>query len=258
MFVFNLFLDEEYVIFEGVGNEVIISSVVVLISLAILFYYIWKKADWRFFDDDMRDNITGQERNIEPPRASEICSICLNSLIFALETNCGHRFCGLCLLTLYHRNVNGPLRIIVCPLCRTQVNLLLQCYTTAERNAEEGSDLFTQIRRVNSFCSMYNRVYSGVDRSWISTIREIPVLMRHYLDDLMNGGQMPGIMYLNLRMCLLFLFSTVYLILPMDILPETVFGVLGWLDDIFIILTIVLYMCSVYRYYVANNGAAED
>ena len=57
------------------------------------------------------------------------------------------------------------------------------------------------------------------------------------------------------RIVLLAIGAIFYLISPFDILPESVFGVLGFLDDIFIFLLLAVYISIFYRQAVAARGA---
>ena len=45
----------------------------------------------------------------------------------------------------------------------------------------------------------------------------------------------------------------VYLISPLDILPEAVLGLLGLLDDLFVLLLVLVYMTIIYRQVVAQR-----
>ena len=59
------------------------------------------------------------------------------------------------------------------------------------------------------------------------------------------------------RIGILVLAAFLYLISPLDILPEAVFGIIGFLDDIFIILLLAIYISIIYRQVVATRGGAE-
>ncbi|XP_048802327.1 E3 ubiquitin-protein ligase RNF170-like isoform X3 [Lagopus muta] len=51
------------------------------------------------------------------------CPICLQTVTLPVETNCGHLFCGSCLITYWK---HGPwLGAIICPLCRQKVVVLV-------------------------------------------------------------------------------------------------------------------------------------
>ncbi|XP_074953573.1 uncharacterized protein LOC142059105 isoform X2 [Phalacrocorax aristotelis] len=50
------------------------------------------------------------------------CPICLQTATLPVETNCGHSFCGSCLITYWKQS--PWLAAITCPLCRQKVVLL--------------------------------------------------------------------------------------------------------------------------------------
>ncbi len=45
----------------------------------------------------------------------------------------------------------------------------------------------------------------------------------------------------------------VYLLSPLDIIPEAIFGVLGIVDDVFVILMMLLYITVAYRRFMADQ-----
>jgi len=46
----------------------------------------------------------------------------------------------------------------------------------------------------------------------------------------------------------------IYLVSPLDVLPEAVFGLIGLLDDLFVVLLVLVYMTIIYRQIVADRG----
>ena len=59
------------------------------------------------------------------------------------------------------------------------------------------------------------------------------------------------------RVVLLVIGAFLYLISPLDILPEAAFGMMGFLDDIFIFLLLAVYISIIYRQIVAARGGGE-
>jgi len=60
----------------------------------------------------------------------------------------------------------------------------------------------------------------------------------------------------RLRVLLCCLFALFYLISPLDVLPEAVFGFFGFLDDVFVVLLITIYISVIYRRLVAARAEA--
>lgn len=56
--------------------------------------------------------------------------------------------------------------------------------------------------------------------------------------------------FVCLGLALLYFFS------PLDIIPEMVFGALGFLDDLIIIFIIAIYITMIYRNVLANRAEA--
>ncbi len=48
-----------------------------------------------------------------------------------------------------------------------------------------------------------------------------------------------------------------YMLSPFDIIPEAVFGLLGMLDDIFIVFLLAIYFIYAYRNFMANREGVE-
>ena len=77
--------------------------------------------------------------NVEPVQTynPETCPICLNSHQLAVETNCGHLYCGNCLRTyIYIESIMSP---VSCPMCRQPVTMLFPCFTPHELEASPTS-----------------------------------------------------------------------------------------------------------------------
>ena len=65
---------------------------------------------------------------------------------------------------------------------------------------------------------------------------------------------MQGLVVLHkLHVLLIVVFLCLYLISPLDIIPEAVFGVLGLVDDLVILLGVVAYVSVIYRLHVTRG-----
>ncbi|KFW12660.1 E3 ubiquitin-protein ligase RNF170, partial [Eurypyga helias] len=81
------------------------------------------------------------------------CPICLQQATFPIETNCGHLFCGFCIIVYWR--YGSWLGAIRCPICRQTVTLFLPLFGEDQQGA-------TQVfQDVND----YNRRFSGQPRS---------------------------------------------------------------------------------------------
>lgn len=175
------------------------------------------------------------------------CPICLAEPRFPVETNCGHLFCAHCLVQYWRL---GPWRgAIGCPVCRQQVSAMLRCFHDGdEDDREERTRL---LRSIND----YNRRFSGEPRPWMDHLRDLPTLLRHVGAEFFSVG---GLMYMfRLRIVLCFVAAIMYLVSPLDIIPEAVFGLLGLLDDLFVVLLLAIYVTVIYRRFLATRWQEE-
>ncbi|XP_043214862.1 E3 ubiquitin-protein ligase RNF170-like [Amphibalanus amphitrite] len=188
----------------------------------------------------------GRRRRSSVTGSDPLCPICLEGRHHAVETSCGHLFCAKCLLV--HREQSEPLRPMLCPLCRQQVTLLFLCYTGTELacTEPEAVSVRSATRRA---VTEYNRRFSGLPRPWLEHIRDVPCLLRHLWREAVSPGGV--LLLLRVRVVMCFLMALVYLVLPFDLLPEAVYGAIGLLDDLFIVVAMLMYVAVLYRWYLA-------
>ncbi|XP_033736908.1 E3 ubiquitin-protein ligase RNF170-like [Pecten maximus] len=176
------------------------------------------------------------------------CPICLGDLEYGVDTNCGHYFCGNCIIAYWQHG--SWLGAVACPVCRQQVTLLLVAFTTEENNnnSQEKQNILDEI-------NSYNRRFSGQPRSIGEHLRDLPTLMRHFVGEFFSVG---GLIWMfRLRVIVCFGAALVYFISPLDIIPEAMFGIFGLLDDLFILLLLAIYISIIYRQVVQNRAGAR-
>lgn len=181
------------------------------------------------------------------PRANysgdRTCPICFAECRWAVLTNCGHLFCSQCILAYW--NFTSPLAAVPCPVCRAPVNLLLTSYAEADPAAEGRAE-------ADAAVNAYNRRFSGAPRSFLDYVRDLPVLLPHLFRELFSFSGLMMVFRLRVLCCLLMAF--LYVISPLDIVPEGVFGLFGLLDDLFILFILAVYLAAAYRSFVANRA----
>lgn len=244
---------------EGIGNEVL-WSVSGIIGVTLGSYFMCQRLQsTRFFLSEQNEPAIDASRHISPVNAqvgehepnmrplrrdiSEPCPVCLNVPNYPVETNCGHLFCAQCLITYWrHGNWIGAIR---CPVCRQTVTVLLQCFReNANVDEEERNQIMYDIND-------YNRHYSGEPRAWLDYLWDLPTLLRHASSEFFSVG---GLMYMfRLRIFLCFIAAIMYLISPLDMIPEAVFGILGLLDDMFVVFLLAIYVTVIYRRFLATR-----
>lgn len=73
----------------------------------------------------------------------------------------------------------------------------------------------------------------------------MPALLRHLFREFFS---VRGIFLVwRIRIVILLILALLYLLSPLDFIPERVFGILGLLDDILIILSVFFVMSIIYR-----------
>lgn len=82
-------------------------------------------------------------------------------------------------------------------------------------------------------------------------VQDFPMLLRHFLWECSTADGMATVFRFKIAFGILV--GIIYIFLPLDIIPEAVFGILGLLDDVFVIFVILIYVTIVYRNIVANR-----
>lgn len=239
---------------EGFSDEALfLLCVIVFISLVTA--YMWTRItstdhvihpDQRGAVVEAREHRAAADRN-RPNRArpsaandNEQCPICLDQMAMPVETNCGHVFCGPCIVAYWE--TGSWLRGMNCPICRQEVSLLLPPILTEQ---EQASD---DVRQSLTSIHAYNRRFSGEPRTLLEYIQDFPVLFRHLVRELFSVDGL--VIMFRLRVFLYFFLVIFYIISPLDLIPEAVTGVLGFIDDIIILLVVLVYVTVLYRHHV--------
>ncbi|ESO87013.1 hypothetical protein LOTGIDRAFT_128006 [Lottia gigantea] len=254
---------------EGIGNEVLYSVAAFLGILIPIVYYIWKKQNEGVapIHPDSAINVAATREHLRrtadanvdsssngvpsAPRARRdinnqfTCPICLGDAVFACETNCGHVYCGMCINAYWeHGNWIGGIR---CPVCRQQVSIILFNFTDEEN--ETNSQLKEEVRRT---IGRFNARFSGEPRPFMDYVHDLPTLLRHVFNDFFTVNGLLMMFRFRIVMCCIAAF--LYFISPFDIIPESMFGILGFIDDIFIILLLAIYVSLIYRQVIQNRA----
>lgn len=79
-------------------------------------------------------------------------------------------------------------------------------------------------------------------------LRDLSILFRYVLREFFFVG---GLIWMfRFRIIVIFLVVLFYFIFLLDIILEVVFGILGFLDDLFVLFLLVIYISIIYRNYV--------
>lgn len=174
----------------------------------------------------------------EGPPANDVCSVCHEGFNIPFQANCSHWFCGNCILRVWqHDSVLQPCK---CPLCRRQITLLVPAGASQRQcNDPEVSAIVGRVER-------YNRLFGRCDSSLFQRMRDLPFLLRRLLRELMDPQRSLPLL-IRARVYFAMLTSIIYIVSPVDIIPEGVVGILGLLDDFIIAFICFLHIAAIYR-----------
>lgn len=189
-----------------------------------------------------------RRRATPPPNGESVqCPICLGDSELPVETNCGHLFCGNCIIQHWHVKTANILHTsISCPICRQMVTMMLPAFTL---DAETVNNQLNRPIILN--INKYNKKFSGMPRNYMDYIYDLPTLLRHSFIALFSLDGLA--IWYRVRVVFLVLFALCYLLSPFDLIPETLFGIFGLIDDILIFLFLAVYITIIYRQIVANR-----
>ncbi|KAM9306661.1 E3 ubiquitin-protein ligase RNF170 [Pholidichthys leucotaenia] len=254
-------VSDEDTLIEGVSNQVLF---VVVLSVALLsgLLTLLCREDQQNIHPENQEHVravrqqlqTEQEENPNPPEARHqyytdlSCPVCLQQAVLPVETNCGHLFCGSCIIAYWR--FGTWLGAINCPICRQTVTLLFPLFTDhASPQRVQDGEAEPQLILRDVFD--YNRRFSGQPRSLMDRLRDVPTLLRHLFREMFSVGGLFWMFRIRILLCLLG--ALTYLASPLDILPEALFGLLGFMDDFFVILLLFVYISIMYREVVTQR-----
>lgn len=248
---------------EGIGDDLVKALLtVLLVVVPVLCLIVWNMfgrggqqavihTDNEELVEDVREQLRNDAQmnqhvfsnNNQPQRQHQdlTCPVCLNEAQYPVETNCGHIYCANCMITYWNTGRwQGAVR---CPSCRQQVTILLRCFSEAEQQSRS-----PERQRLVESINQYNRRFSGQPLTWIEYIRDLPTILRHCFFDFFSIGGLIWMFRLRIFVC--FTIALLYLLSPLDIIPEIAFGIFGLLDDLFVVLLLAIYISILYRRYI--------
>uniref|UniRef100_A0A673IA00 E3 ubiquitin-protein ligase RNF170 n=1 Tax=Sinocyclocheilus rhinocerous TaxID=307959 RepID=A0A673IA00_9TELE len=178
------------------------------------------------------------------------CPVCLQQAVLPVETNCGHLFCGPCIMAYWRYGT--WLGAISCPICRQTVTLLFPLFRDTGRSAQTQEDQVEPALILRDIHD-YNRRFSGQPRSLLERLRDVPTLLRHAFREMFSVGGLFWMFRVRILLCVLA--ALMYLASPLDFIPEGVLGLLGFMDDFFVILLLFIYISIMYREVVTQRLA---
>ncbi|NP_001088785.1 E3 ubiquitin-protein ligase RNF170 isoform X1 [Xenopus laevis] len=242
-------LDEGSII-EGVSDQVIVVVLLSFVAVGSLIYLLLRNDEQNIHPENqdrvraVREQLQNEQETPAPPRpqfySDMTCPVCLQQATFPVETNCGHLFCGSCIIAYWRYGT--WLGAINCPICRQTVTLLFPLFGATDQ--EDAQNILQE-------ATGYNRRFSGQPRSLMDRIMDLPTLLRHAFREMFSVGGLFWMFRIRIVLCLLG--ALLYLVSPLDIIPEALFGILGFLDDLFVLFLLLIYISIMYREVVTQR-----
>ncbi|CAI9112623.1 OLC1v1013095C1 [Oldenlandia corymbosa var. corymbosa] len=186
---------------------------------------------------------------MDGPPENDFCSICHANFHLPSQANCSHWYCSNCILQVWN---HGPaLQPCKCPLCRRPITLLIPSESTSRQldNAEVSEIL----QRIQS----YNRVFGERSEGLVQRVQDLPFLLRRLLRDIMDPQRSIPLV-IRARVYLAAFLSAIYVLSPIDIIPEGVMGLIGLLDDFLIMFMCFLHVAALYRSVLLNRHGGSS
>uniref|UniRef100_A0A0E0KLC0 E3 ubiquitin-protein ligase RNF170 n=1 Tax=Oryza punctata TaxID=4537 RepID=A0A0E0KLC0_ORYPU len=172
------------------------------------------------------------------PPEDDVCSVCHDRFRIPCQANCSHWFCGECIIRVWN---HGPaVQPCKCPICRRLINLLVPA------NVSIDNDDDPQIQHVLGEVQHYNRIFGGTPRSLTQRLQDLPFFIRRLFRELLDPQRTLPLVF-RARMIMMVALSAIYVLSPVDILPESVLGLFGFFDDFLVLLIVFLHLAAVYR-----------
>ncbi|KAG9281649.1 E3 ubiquitin-protein ligase RNF170 [Astyanax mexicanus] len=256
----NRLIQDEDSLIEGVSNPVLVVVILSVAFLGALATLLCRNEHQRIHPENQEHvRAVRQQLQTEQDTSSESrhqyysdmsCPVCLQQAVLPVETNCGHLFCGSCIIAYWRYGT--WLGAISCPICRQMVTLLFPLFQDTGQSAQtqDGQiDPALILGDVND----YNRRFSGQPRSLLDRLRDVPTLLRHAFREMFSVGGLFWMFRIRIILCLVG--ALTYLASPLDFIPEALFGLLGFMDDFFVILLLFIYISIMYREVVTQRLA---
>ncbi|XP_038648531.1 E3 ubiquitin-protein ligase RNF170 isoform X3 [Scyliorhinus canicula] len=203
---------DESSLIEGVSNQVLLTLAITIAMLGGLATFLYRTEHQNIHPEnrervrELRQHLQTEALNYQDGLERErpqfyndmSCPVCLQQAAFPVETNCGHLFCGSCIVAYW--TYGTWLGAVNCPICR---------------------------------------------QMFIDRMLDLPTLLRHAFTELFSIGGLFWMFRIRIFLCLAG--ALFYLASPLDFIPEAFFGILGFLDDLFVIFLLLIYISIMYR-----------
>jgi len=224
-----------------VGLQVFTVAAILLATLAVIIATFWKNALLQNIIQilikifPIHHSLFSLERfrrtKILPKIDTDHCAICYCDIEKEVKSNCGHVFCGDCLIKFWHSKKQEKLS---CPLCRCDVNVLIPSFALQQPDSsQEHEEIIENINKYNIACSNCPTTIMGL-------VLGSPSSMKLFLESL--PARKSFIRYFRYFVAFLYgLGLVIYLISPNEEKPEYDM-MFSWIDDSASVIYLMLYV----------------
>lgn len=178
------------------------------------------------------------KKKMDGPPENDVCSICHGPFNVPCQANCSHWFCASCILQVWDHG--SALQACKCPLCRRPITLLVPSESASRLHRDP--EVPGVLRRVEQ----YNRHFGRHANGLLQRMQDLPFLLRRLLRD-MTDPQRSLPFVIRARVYLAMFLSGIYILSPVDLIPEGFLGIIGLLDDLIIMFICFLHVAALYR-----------
>eukprot|EP00013_Stygamoeba_regulata_P026001 CAMPEP_0177650408 /NCGR_PEP_ID=MMETSP0447-20121125/11925_1 /TAXON_ID=0 /ORGANISM="Stygamoeba regulata, Strain BSH-02190019" /LENGTH=222 /DNA_ID=CAMNT_0019153273 /DNA_START=161 /DNA_END=829 /DNA_ORIENTATION=+ len=168
------------------------------------------------------------------------CPICLEVLDHAVETSCGHAFCGQCLIQTWESGNTS--RVVLCPLDRQPVTMIIPSHLLRNIRSSSSSGLLSEqpeggaaagrltSAQVDQRIRDYNEKFAAAPRDVATHLNEDVVILQQLFRRTSFG---------RFIIVALFAVSMIYLLIPNDLVPSSLLDdMLFWLVALLILFAV--------------------
>uniref|UniRef100_A0AAZ3SPP5 RING-type domain-containing protein n=1 Tax=Oncorhynchus tshawytscha TaxID=74940 RepID=A0AAZ3SPP5_ONCTS len=196
-------LQDEDSLIEGVSNPVLFVVVLSVTFLCGLVTLLCRNEQYNIHPENqehvraVRQQLQS-ESQVRQFYTDMSCPVCLQQAVLPVETNCGHLFCGPCIIAYWRYGT--WFGAINCPICRQMVTLLFPLFheQVSPQQVQDGTvEPLLILRDLGD----YNRRFSGQPRSLMDRLRDVPTLLRHLFREMFSVGGLFWMFRIRVLLC---------------------------------------------------------
>jgi RING finger protein 170 len=178
----------------------------------------------------------------EGPPSKFVCSKCHVKFQIICQATCSHWFCGTC--TMVDWEQSPDIEPCKCPQCHRPITLLVP---TENNNYYDYGNKYRHDPEVLIGIQTYNCIFSDQSKAPITQrLLDLPFLLRTLFKDFVEPNTSLPFLF-RARVFVTMILIVIYILSPIDIISEGIFGIVGLLDDLIITLIFFLHVAALYR-----------